>query len=65
MPPDGLRARGRRRAAAGRRVHALAVAVLAPDADTRHAAYALEGVAIEVVYIGGPVVIVGGIGSWS
>ena len=39
--------------------------VLAPDADTRHAAFALEGVAMEAVYIAGPVVIVGGIGSWS
>jgi predicted MFS family arabinose efflux permease len=39
--------------------------VLAPDADTRHAAFALEGVAMEAVYIAGPVVIVGGIGAWS
>jgi hypothetical protein len=39
--------------------------VLVPDADDRHAAYALEGVAMEVIYICGPVVVVGGIGSWS
>ena len=39
--------------------------VLAPDADLRHAAYALEGAAMEVIYILGPVAIVGGIGSWS
>jgi MFS family permease len=31
----------------------------------RHAAYSLEGVALEVVYITGPVAIVAGIGSWS
>jgi MFS family permease len=39
--------------------------VLAPDEDDRHAAFALEGVAMEVIYICGPVVIVGGIGSFS
>jgi MFS family permease len=39
--------------------------VLAPDADMRHAAYALEGAAGEIIYILGPVAIVGGIGSWS
>src|SRR5215208_1774242 len=39
--------------------------VLAPEADLRHAAYALEGAAMELVYILGPVAIVGGIGSWS
>jgi len=39
--------------------------VLAPDADMRHAAYALEGAAMEIVYILGPVAIVGGIGAWS
>ena len=39
--------------------------VLAPDADLRHAAYALEGAAMEVIYILGPVAIVGGIGAWS
>lgn len=33
--------------------------------DGRHAAYALESVALEVVYIAGPVAIVGGIGSIS
>ena len=38
---------------------------LAPDADLRHAAYALEGAAGEIIYILGPVVIVGGIGAWS
>ncbi|MEA2466459.1 MAG: hypothetical protein QOJ57_585, partial [Thermoleophilaceae bacterium] len=31
----------------------------------RHTAYSLEGVVTEVVYMAGPVVIVGGIGSWS
>jgi MFS family permease len=39
--------------------------VLAPGADVRHAAYALEGAAMEVIYILGPVAIVGGIGAWS
>ena len=39
--------------------------VLAPGADLRHAAYALEGAAGEIVYILGPVVIVGAIGAWS
>ena len=33
--------------------------------DRRHAAYALEGAALEAVYICGPVAIVAGIGSWS
>jgi hypothetical protein len=39
--------------------------VLLDTAERRHAAYALEGAALEVVYICGPVVIVAGIGSWS
>ena len=39
--------------------------VLAPGADLRHAAYALEGAAGEIIYILGPVVIVGVIGAWS
>jgi MFS family permease len=39
--------------------------VLFDDAARRHAAYALEGVVLEVVYICGPLVIVAGIGSWS
>ena len=39
--------------------------VLAPDADMRHAALSLEGIALEVIYICGPVAIVGGIGTWS
>jgi MFS family permease len=39
--------------------------VLAPDPDTRHAALSLESVALEVIYISGPVLIVGGIGSFS
>jgi MFS family permease len=39
--------------------------VLLETPDRRHAAYALEGAALEVVYICGPVVIVAGIGSWS
>jgi len=38
---------------------------LLATADRRHAAYALEGVALEVVYICGPVVIVAGVGSLS
>jgi MFS family permease len=38
---------------------------LLDGADRRHAAYALEGAALEVVYICGPVAIVAGIGSWS
>ena len=33
--------------------------------ELRHTALSLEGVANEIVYIAGPVVIVGGIGSWS
>jgi MFS family permease len=39
--------------------------VLLDDADSRHSAYATEGVLIEVVYICGPLAIVAGIGSWS
>lgn len=39
--------------------------VLFDDPHRRHAAYALEGAMLEVVYICGPVVIVAGIGSWS
>jgi MFS family permease len=39
--------------------------VLLDGADRRHAAYALEGVVLEIVYICGPVAIVAGIGSWS
>src|SRR4051812_48089403 len=39
--------------------------VLLDDADRRHAAYALESVALEFVYICGPAAIVAGIGSWS
>jgi uncharacterized membrane protein len=39
--------------------------VLVPDPDRRHAALSLESVALEVVYICGPVVIVAGVGSWS
>jgi MFS family permease len=38
---------------------------LAPTASQRHAAYALEGIAVEIVYIAGPLVIVGAVGSWS
>jgi MFS family permease len=38
---------------------------LTPSGDQRHAAYALEGVVMEVIYICGPVLIVGGIGSVS
>src|SRR3954451_18319932 len=39
--------------------------VLVDDPARRHAAYALESVILEVVYMFGPVVIVAGIGSWS
>ncbi|MCW3010680.1 MAG: transporter, partial [Solirubrobacterales bacterium] len=40
--------------------------VLVPDeGDARHRIYATEGVLLEITYILGPVVIVGGIGSWS
>jgi hypothetical protein len=39
--------------------------VLLADADQRHVAYATEGALLEVVYICGPLAIVGGIGSWS
>jgi MFS family permease len=39
--------------------------VLLDSPDRRHAAYALEGAVLEVVYICGPVAIVAGIGSWS
>ena len=35
------------------------------DADARHAAYAVEGTVLELVYICGPLAIVAGIGSWS
>ena len=38
---------------------------LLPGEDDRHAAYALESVVLEVVYICGPVVIVAGIGALS
>ena len=38
---------------------------LIDDPGRRHAAYSLESVALELVYICGPVVIVAGIGSWS
>jgi Major Facilitator Superfamily len=38
---------------------------LVDDADARHAAYALEGTVLEIVYICGPLAIVAGIGSWS
>jgi MFS family permease len=39
--------------------------VLLDDEDGRHAAYSLEAVVLEVVYICGPVLIVAGLGSWS
>jgi MFS family permease len=39
--------------------------VLIDTRDGRHAAYALEGTVLEIVYICGPVAIVGGIGAWS
>jgi MFS family permease len=39
--------------------------VLVKDAEQRHAAYALESVVLEIVYMFGPVVIVAGIASWS
>ena len=39
--------------------------VLTSNADLRHAAYSLEGAAGEIIYILGPVAIVGGIGAWS
>ena len=39
--------------------------VLLDTPDRRHAAYSMEGAALEVVYICGPVLIVAGIGSWS
>jgi predicted MFS family arabinose efflux permease len=39
--------------------------VLLDTPDRRHAAYALEGAVLEIVYICGPVAIVAGIGSWS
>jgi MFS family permease len=39
--------------------------VLVDGPDRRHAAYALEGAVLEIVYICGPVAIVAGIGSWS
>jgi MFS family permease len=39
--------------------------VLVRDPEQLHAAYSLESVLLEVVYMFGPVVIVAGIGSWS
>jgi hypothetical protein len=39
--------------------------LLPDDRDARHAAYSLESVVIEIVYICGPLAIVAGIGSWS
>ena len=38
---------------------------LVGDPARRHAAYSLESVVLEVVYIFGPLVLVAGIGSWS
>jgi MFS family permease len=38
---------------------------LLPGEEGRHAAYSLEAVITEIVYMAGPVVIVGGIGSFS
>jgi MFS family permease len=45
-------------------MRALWPALLEGDAG-RHAAYSLEGVMLEIVYISGPIAIVAGIGSWS
>jgi hypothetical protein len=39
--------------------------VVAPDPDMRHSALALESVVLEGIYIAGPVLIVGAIGSFS
>jgi MFS family permease len=39
--------------------------VLVKDPEQRHAAYSLESVILEIVYMFGPVVIVAGVGSWS
>jgi hypothetical protein len=39
--------------------------VLVKNPEQRHAAYALESVILEIVYMFGPVVIVAGIASWS
>lgn len=39
--------------------------VLVEDPARRHAAYSLESVLLEVVYMFGPVVIVAGVGTWS
>jgi hypothetical protein len=39
--------------------------VLMREADARHAAYATEGVVLEIVYICGPLAIVACIGAWS
>ncbi len=39
--------------------------VVAPDPDMRHAALSLESVVLEGIYIAGPVLIVGAIGSFS
>ena len=36
-----------------------------PDADARHAAFALDSAAIEAAYVLGPVAIAGGLGAWS
>ncbi len=40
-------------------------ALVPDDGDARHRIYATEGVLLEVTYLLGPVVIVGGVGSWS
>jgi predicted MFS family arabinose efflux permease len=39
--------------------------VLVEDAQLRHRAYATEAALLEIVYLLGPVAIVGGIGAWS
>jgi predicted MFS family arabinose efflux permease len=39
--------------------------VLVVDADLRHRAYAAEAALLEIVYLLGPVAIVGGVGAWS
>lgn len=40
-------------------------AIVPDEGETRHQVYSTEGVLLEITYILGPVVIVGGIGSWS
>jgi MFS family permease len=67
--PTGILIAGAAAAGAGQPPVGACMRALWPEllatADRRHAAYALEAAALEIVYICGPVVIVAGVGSLS